>query len=111
MHWIYYIWILLPLVFLLLSLRAVYRRVAGIPRRESPVFFLAQAAFCFVALGLTWWIDTTIFPSIVDVISFGMFDVDVARWVLYPAVLVLLAYLQEFAGLDLFKKDPKKRVG
>lgn len=107
MPFIYYIWILLPLAFIFLTFRAYFRKWTGDQKRENPKVLLSQAIFCSIALVLTRVIDNTIFPSIIEMISFEMFDVEIARWVLYPVILVALAYLQDLIGLKLFSKKKK----
>ena len=104
-NFIYVIWSLLPLAFLLLAAWALIKRIAKIPGREFGVNYLAQALFCAIGLAAAIYIDQTEwFEDVLEKFSFGSFDLSVARILLYPAVLLLIAQAQQF-----WKKEGKKK--
>lgn len=103
---IYVIWLLVPLFFVYSSLRAAIRKSLKRPGREYPGEFLNQAVFTAIALGVAIGIDQTVFEDIITLVGFDLVNVNVARWLLYPAVLVLLAYLNGY----LKPKNVKSRT-
>lgn len=103
---IYVVWLLVPVFFVYASLRAAIRRWMKRPGREYPGEFFSQAVFTAIGLGIAIGIDQTVFEEFISLVSFDLVNVSVARWLLYPAVLVLLAHLNGY-----FKqKDVRSRT-
>lgn len=102
---LYVLWFLLPLAFLLLALWAMVK-----PKRrgkESPREYLEQGVFCAIALAIAIAIDQTVLEDLFYAVTAGVIDVMFARWMLYPAVLLVLAYLNRFVRR---KKVPTRTI-
>ncbi|MCB0323144.1 MAG: hypothetical protein KDD69_06200 [Bdellovibrionales bacterium] len=105
MDWLYLIWLLLPLTFIGLALWAIAKPLFGVQGYESPKSYLGQALYCGFALAIAIGIDQTdFFVSAVESLSMGMLDIAVARWLLYPAVLLVLAYGQKIVRGESSKR-------
>ena len=110
-EFLYFFWFLLPLAFLLMAIWAVIKRFAKVPGREYAKEYLNQAMFCGIALGISIWIDQTVFESVVESTNGEWLDIGVARWLLYPGVLLLMGYLQQLYQAKFGKKSTHKRMG
>src|SRR6187402_1894739 len=90
-HGVYILWALLPFTLLCLSVWAVMKRWFKIPGREDAGRYFAQFIFSLICLIVSIIFDQFFLEDLVTVLSAGMFDVALARWLLFPALLVLFA--------------------
>ena len=102
---LYILWLLLPLSFFLLALWAVVKPALGVSGRENAKQYSLQGFYCALGLALAIAIDqASWFEGAIEMLSFGWLDISVARWLLYPALLVLGAYIQRYV-----RKEEKQR--
>lgn len=95
---LYILWILLPLTFYLMAIWALVKPWFGFRGRENVKQYCVQGTYCTLGLLLAIAIDTSDwFEKLVEVVSMGLLDISVARWLLYPGILVGMAYLQRVA--------------
>ncbi len=102
-HSVYILWALLPLSFLLLAGWAISKRFFGVSGREYPSRYLSQCLFCSVALAIAIYLDQYLLEDAVDALTDGMLDVTIARWLLFPGILVGMAWIQK-----LLTKKPEQ---
>lgn len=103
---LYAIWLLLPLGLFLLGVWAFVKPYLGVRGREAAMPYFAQSFFCAIALAIAIAIDSSEwFVGLVQTYSFDWFNLSIARWLLYPAVLAALAYIQRY-----WKKEDQQRV-
>jgi len=91
MQAVYVIWALLPLTLMFFGIRSYVRLRLKQGPREDPKDYFFQAGFCWMALFLSVGIDTLGFNALVDLVTAGTLDAGFVRWLIYPAVLLLLA--------------------
>ncbi len=84
---------LVPLFFFLFGTWAWIKRVLKKSGKEYPREYYRQAFFTGVGLAIAIFIDKNFLEDLLATLTFGMVDVMIARWLLYPAILVGLAYL------------------
>lgn len=102
-HAVYVIWALLPLAFLLLTCWAVSKRFFGVSGREYPRSYLSQFFFCSTAFVVAIYLDQYFLEEAVEALTAGMLDIIIARWLLFPGILVGMAWVQK-----LFTKKPEQ---
>lgn len=104
---LYVFWFLFPLTFFFLWIWSVLKPLFKVPGREDSKSYFSQFVFCLVGFWIAIAIDQTEnFANLVDSLSYGMLDLKVARFLLYPVVLVLMAYIQKLFS----KKKEEPRV-
>lgn len=111
MRLIYVVWGILPAVFYWLAFWGLAKRAAKIHGREYSKDYLTQAYFCSFALALAIAIDKVIFPVFVSNMALGGSEEMVARWILYPFSLLILAYLQKLINARKHQDSKVKRTG
>jgi hypothetical protein len=80
--------------------------IFGVAGKEDTAHYFQQAVFCLLAFGVAVAIDSwEPFDSTIEAISMGYVDISIARFLLYPAILVLFAMLHG----KFFGKDSKVR--
>lgn len=94
--WLYAVWALLPLTFLLLTIWGASKKVFKVHGREYTGSYLNQFVYTSFALAISIYLDQTVLESLFDAIAIDLIDISIARWLLYPAVLVAGAYAQGF---------------
>lgn len=94
-HAVYVIWALLPLVFLVLAGWAFSKRFFGVSGREYPSSYLSQFFFCLVAFVVSIYLDQYVLEDAVEALTAGMLDIIIARWLLFPGILVGMAWVQK----------------
>lgn len=91
-HGVYILWALLPFTLLSLSAWAVLKKVARIQGREDARQYFQQFLYTLVCLVLSILFDQYCLDSVLELTG-GMLDDSLARWFIYPAMLVLLGAL------------------
>ena len=103
---LYIFWLLLPVGLISMGIWAVVKPYLGVRGSEAAKPYLVQGLYCLFAFGLAVLIDqTTWFEETINAYSFSWFNISIARWLLYPGVLVGLAYIQKY-----WRKEDKNRV-
>ena len=96
-HPVYVIWFLLPFILFSLSIWALVKPYFGVAGKEDAWDYCKQAIFSLVGFGIAVGLDQL---SIDEYLSFISDDetsiVYVVHWILYPAVLLGMAYLSKF---------------
>ncbi|MFN8390692.1 MAG: hypothetical protein U0136_10415 [Bdellovibrionota bacterium] len=93
---VYLIWFLLPFMLTLLSGWALLKPVFKIEGREYAGDHFVQALFCWFAFAISIAIDQSFLVSILDLEDLEKTDPTIVlHWVLFPVVLVALAYVQK----------------
>ena len=104
---LYILWLLLPLSFFLLAFWGLVKPYFNVYGKENVRLYMGQAVFCSVGLVIAILIDKSEwFADLVERLSVGMLDINVARWLLYPGVLLAMATAQKF----IMKEQPKRIV-
>ena len=107
---LYIFWGLFPLTLFFFAGKAVYRRVFKIHGREFASEYLSQAIFCSIALALAIYLDQTVFEEFILAATIGgIVDIRILRFLLYPAILVALSYLQRIL-MSEGKKERRSRA-
>ena len=102
---LYALWLLLPFSFFCLAFWAVVKPYLGVRGKEDTKMYVSQAIFCSVALAIAIFVDrSSWFEPFIEMASFGMLDIKIATWLLYPGVLLALAMAQKI----IFKEHPKR---
>ena len=109
MDTVYYIWGLLPVALTVITLRAIVKRILKRPGREYAIDYGKQAAFCWVLLFAAIGIDQSFLDSILSEIPFGEADPRIFRWLLYPALLGVAAYIQHIFDKKAEDKEREER--
>ena len=109
MKTVYYFWALLPLSLVGISIRGFYKyRLRG-KLRDDYGFTFIQAFHAFWILGLAIACDVFVYDTLVDSYDIEEKVFEMMRFLIYPAVLVIVATLQ---GVFFKKKEqaiPKRR--
>lgn len=92
-HGIYFVWGLLPFCFLCLYVWAIMKPWFRVPGRENPRQYFSQFLYTAICLALTIVFDQYYLESVFDTLFAGMFDISIARFLLYPFFLLLGAAL------------------
>ena len=87
------IWMLFPITFFFLAFWSWVKRVRGMAKQENYGEYFSQAIFCAVAVAISIGLDGEWLVSFSDTVTMGFVDVAFARFLLFPAVLVTLAYV------------------
>lgn len=105
MKFLYIVWGILPFIFFCLAGKTLLKgkKVADAGRHVKN--YLVQGMFCSVALALAIWIDKIGIEELFRTITLDLIDPLVGRWLLYPGILLLGAYANNW----LPKKKKKKR--
>ena len=109
-HTIYVIWALLPLALIALTVWAVLKPVFQVHGKEDSLDYFKQALFCTIGFGLAIAIDQTFLNGVIEMFAAeGDDSAMIAHWLLYPAVLVLMAQANKLLK-SMGAKDPKRDV-
>jgi len=92
---IYLIWGLLPLSLILLALWGVVKQISKQRGREYTGDTIKQAAYCLIVLFVAIWLDRNYVQAFVESQLEGDLASGIPRLLLYPALLLLGAYLQQ----------------
>ena len=110
-HTVYIIWALLPLALISLTVWAVVKPWFGVRGREDSKDYFKQALFATLAFGLAIGIDQAFLnPFIESFAAEGDDTATIAHWLLYPAVLLVLAQANKMLKSMSSKNDPKRDV-
>ena len=93
---VYFIWALLPLVQIVIAARASGKKALKVGTQEEPKNYWRSVAFSLFAIALAVGLDKLLFESIAELMKSFELDARILRWLLYPAVLALLAVVQQF---------------
>lgn len=97
MTFLHILWALLPLCFIGLYIWSFLRPYFKMHGKEDSKLYLSQGIFCSIGWAVAVLIDRSEwFPGLIESLSWGMLDLSVARWLLYPAVLLAMASVQRF---------------
>ncbi len=92
----YFIWLLVPLAFFSFGIWSLIKPWFKVAGREFTGNYFKQGLFCLAAFFIAVWIDRhESYQALLESFSVGKFDLLQVRWLLYPAILVLLAYMQQ----------------
>lgn len=94
---LYFIWALLPVALLWITMKAAAKKVTNTGNREYPSNYLKQLIYSTIALIIAIIVDTTIFPSVSELLASYGIEPRVVRWLIYPAILTLGAVIQEIS--------------
>ena len=86
------LWMLFPIAFFWLAAWSWIKRARNKPNQENHAAYFSQAIFCTVAVAISIALDGEWLEDFSMTISMGMIDASFARFLLFPAVLVVLAY-------------------
>ena len=109
METLYIIWAILPGILILLTLRASAKRVLKRPGREYPLDYAKQAAYCVVLLLVAIGIDRWFFDEMISSVYLGDADPRIFRWLLYPVIIGIAAYIQHIFDRKAEKKEQAER--
>lgn len=87
------IWMLFPVAFFFLAFWAWVKRVRKMPNQENQAEYFSQAIFCTVAVAASIALDGDWLEDFSMTLSMGMIDASFARFLLFPAMLLILAYV------------------
>lgn len=109
----YFVWILLPLALGLLTAWAQMKRSFKMPGQEDPKDYLRQFLFVLIGFVLALAIDKTSADWLYENIPVEEVDIDIARWLIYPALLVAMSYVIGLRDKQKAakEKEKKKRPG
>lgn len=105
---LYVFWALLPAGFLVLLMKSSWRRARGrLSASETPIDHLSQFVFTAAALAVAIVLNEFSLDAIMSVLTSLGFLVEksVVSWLIYPAVLLCGALVNEFV------KPKKKPIG
>ena len=108
MKFLYVIWALLPLALIFMSINAYLRRVTKRPGEEDIKNYLKQAVFCSIILAMAIGIDQTFYEGMIRIVSSNQSFISIARILLYPFLLLCIAYLQAIKNRE-YKKAQEVR--
>ena len=109
MDTVYWIWALLPLTLLFITLRAIAKRVLKRPGIEYPGDYIKQVIYTTVFLFVAIGIDRFLLDDFLSTIPLGDADPRIIRWLLYPAVLGIAAYVQHIFDVKAEKLEREER--
>lgn len=93
----YLVWALLPLLLFIFALWALIRPYVGIRGKEGFSRYFYQAIFCSIALVIAICIDKyETLNDILDSLSYSFFDLRLAKWLIYPLVLLFASWVDSF---------------
>jgi hypothetical protein len=92
---LYFIWALLPIIQLIITMKAAGKKVTNIGRREDVDHYSKGLLFSVVGLLFAVFIDIKIYPSLAEVIEEYGIDSRIPRWLIYPAILTAIAVVQQ----------------
>lgn len=95
---LYFIWALLPLALLVMTLHTATKAVLKTGKRDYPKNYFRELIFTTVMLGLSIFFDKTMLSPDSSlrlfIESFGI-DYRLVRWLTYPALVTALAMIQQ----------------
>ena len=102
---LYGVWLLLPLSFFLLAVWAVLKPVFKVHGQEYYGDYFKQGLFCSIGLALAIVIHQSDgFNNFIEAYSHRWFNLSIASWLLYPSILVVMAYInrsiQRYRGVE-----------
>jgi len=111
----HFIWMLLPLVLLWLLLRALYRSFVLKLQAEHVGELSSETTFSTLVLIISIVLDSYIFVDLTDGISWGPFNLALANWLIYPALMMIAAGIaskvfekKELTSLEQLRQQIKK---
>ena len=110
----YFVWSLLPIALLFWTIKAVWKKTFKMSGREYPKERFSQLVFCTICFVIAIALDKWFLASFLDTIRIEFFDTRIARWLIYPAILVFGGSIQKALGLDPDKNkeiDAKRKGG
>lgn len=108
---LYIFWALLPLSLLVLGIWGLLKPVLGAHGKEHSWFYFKQALFCILVLVLAIGVDQLdVIKSLEEFTANTAYDLNIARCLIYPVILVLAAQLQSvlFQSALSRKKETEK---
>ena len=108
----YLVWALLPVTLFIMSVRAFIRQKMNCQGKEYVRDVLPAAVYATVALVIAIGIDQLGFDSFLESLTAGFFELDarIVKWLIYPAVLVVMSSVQhQKKRSEEFKKDADRR--
>jgi len=109
-HTVYIVWFLLPLSLLLLTGWALIKPIFGVAGKEYAKDYFKVAMFTLIGFFIALGIDKLSFDDFVLQLSGESADaVKIVHWILYPVVLVVMAYLHK-VYLKISGKDPSTHL-
>lgn len=104
---LHYFWALLPFTFLMLFLWAISKKKFGVAGKENAGGYLSQFIFTSIGLVIAIYLEQNTLESLYEALPLDFIDIAIPRFLCYPAVLVLGAYLQRLMS----KKETDMRHG
>jgi len=107
---VYFIWAILPLIFLFLVTQEYLRRVFKKHGKEDIGNYLKQFLYTVIALALAIVFDKYAFPSIADSVLPGRpQETTIISWLLYPLVIVVMLKFTTFKRKKEDGRGSKRR--
>ena len=105
----YFVWILLPLALGLLTAWAQMKKSFKMSGQEDPRDYLKQFIFVLVGFLAAVGLDKVSSDWLYENIPLEEVDIDIARWLIYPALLVAMSYLIGFRDRKKAAKGKEKK--
>lgn len=107
MFLIYVIWFLLPFALLCLTLWAFIKRMTGVPGREYGGDYLTQTIYCLIIFAFAVWFDSNYYEILAAATGWSSIDPGFARFLIFPAFMLLAAKIQAIATGENRNKSPE----
>lgn len=106
----YFIWLLLPLALGLLCLWSQAKRSFKMQGQEDPKDYFKQFLFVVVGYALALGIDKGFGESALDAFPDQEENIGIARWLIYPAILLGMAYLLGIRDKQIAAKEKAEKA-
>lgn len=107
LDYVHYIWLLLPVVYLLIWLKTLYQKASKADFREPPAYYFRQLVYVSVLFGVATLIEKKLYLPLVSPLVEENFGFDGFRLLVYPATLALAAFVH--TRLNPTELDIKRR--
>ena len=97
MNFYYFIWALLPFLYLAIILKAYVKRATRSHALEDEINYIKQFIFCLVLFFVAVFIDQRLDPDIFANSPLGeLGDTDIFFWLIYPTTLLVGSFVVRF---------------
>ena len=96
---LYFIWAILPLALLWITIKAGTKSALNSGKREYPATYLRQLIFSIAAYLVSIFIDKKLLSpgdSLTDLIEGSGIDIRLVRWLTFPAIIATAAVIQQY---------------
>jgi hypothetical protein len=107
----YIVWGLLPFVLFMMAIWGWLKPILKVPGKDDAWGSFKMAVFCSLALIVSIYIDKSEHTAnLVDSVTLGYINIDIVRFLIYPAILLLMAKASDYWKERKSKSETQAKV-